>query len=157
MVFVPPVNRTPEYAGNQVTQFMDFFVDELVGFVDTRYRTIKNPAARAVIGASYGGNISLWLASKYNKVFGNVAAQSSYVDPELSRAFQVGPDLNLKIYLDLGTYDIPELIPMVRNLHSILESRGYSIEYGEYHEGHSWKNWQARIKNALEFFFPVNH
>lgn len=156
-VFAPPVNRTAEYAGDQVTPFTNFFVDELVKFVDTHYRTVKNPMDRAVIGASFGGNISLWLAAMHNEVFGSVAAQSSYVDPQLARIFRDGPKLNLKIHLDLGTYDMPELIPMVRNLHSILQARGYTFEYGEYHEGHSWGNWRARIKNALEFFFSAKN
>lgn len=156
-VFVPPVNRTAEYAGDQVTPFMNFFVDELVNFVDTHYRTVKNPMGRAVIGASFGGNISLWLAAKHKEIFGNIAAQSSYVDPQLAQIFLEGPKLNLKIHLDLGTYDMPELIPMVRNLHSILQARGYAFEFGEYHEGHSWGNWRARTKNALEFFFPAKN
>ncbi len=154
-VFVPPMNRNAEYAGDQVSLFMNFFVDELVNFVDTHYRTVKNPMGRAVIGASFGGNISLWLAARHNEIFGNVAAQSSYVDPQLERIFQDGPMLNLKIHLDVGTYDMPELIPMVNDLHSILQARGYMFEYGEYHEGHSWGSWRARIRNALEFFFPA--
>ena len=29
-----------------------------------------------------------------------------------------------------------------------------SIQYYEYHEGHSWGNWRAHIDNALEMFFP---
>ncbi len=153
-VFVPYVNRTPEYAGNQVTPFMSFFVNGVVHYVDSTFHTIHTPTGRAVIGASYGGNISLWLGSTYPDVFGNVGSQSSYVDPAIATNFQNGSKLNLKIYMDLGTYDIPSLIPMVHDFVQILKSRGYDYEYHEYDEGHNWGNWRAHVKNALELFFP---
>ncbi len=153
-VFVPYVNRTPEYAGSQVNLFMSFIVNGVVQYVDSAYRTIKSPNARAVLGASYGGNISLCLASTYPGIFGNVCAQSSYVDPAIATNFQNGSKLDLKIYMDLGTFDIPELIPMVRNFVSILGNRGYDYEYHQYNEGHSWGNWRAHLRNALTFFFP---
>ncbi|MBI3195649.1 MAG: T9SS type A sorting domain-containing protein [Ignavibacteriae bacterium] len=153
-VFVPPVNRTPEYAGNQITQFSSFIVTELMPYIDSRYRTRKSPASRAVLGASYGGNISLYLAFNFPEVFGNTAPQSSYISSSLSSGFRDSAMLDLKLYLDLGTYDIDVLIPMVRNFIPILQSKGYDYRYKEYHEGHSWGNWRAHIDDALEFFFP---
>lgn len=153
-VFVPPVNRTPEYAGNQMSQFSAFIVNELLPYIDARFRTRRSPSSRATLGASNGGNIALWLGLNHSNVFGNVAAQSSNVIGSISSRFQNGMQLDLKLYLDLGTYDIPELIPLVRNLVSILQSRSYVFQYHEYHEGHSWGNWRAHIDNALEMFFP---
>jgi len=64
--------------------------------------------------------------------------------------------LDLQFYLDLGTYDIAQLILLVRSFIPILQAKGYSYEYIEYHEGHSWGNWRAHIDNALEMFFPNN-
>lgn len=153
-VFVSYVNRTPEYAGNQVNEYMNYFVKELVPFVDSTFRTLREPEFRAVAGASYGGNISLQLGYTYPNIFGNVAAQSSYVEPELSSRFKSGDKLGLKVYMDIGTYDIPGLIPMVHNMVQTLQSRSYNYEYYQYDEGHAWGNWRAHIKNALEFFFP---
>lgn len=153
-VFVPPVNRTAEYAGNQMTQFSAFIVNELMPSIDARYRTQRNPANRATLGASNGGNIALWLGLNYSATFGNVAAQSSNIISSISSGFQSNPRLDLKLYLDLGTYDIPQLIPLVRNFIPILQTKGYTFQYIEYHEGHSWGNWRAHIDNALEMFFP---
>jgi enterochelin esterase-like enzyme len=152
-VFVPPVNRTPEYAGDQMNQFSAFIVNEMMPFVDQRFRTKRDPTSRAVLGASYGGNISLWLGYNYPEVFGNVAAQSSYIMPSISSGFQNSQRLKMKLYLDLGTYDVPELIPLVRNFIPVLQSKGYLYLYHEYHEGHSWGNWRAHIDDALLFFF----
>lgn len=153
-VFVPPVNRTPEYAGNQMNAFTNFIVNELMPYIRNRYRIKSGPENCAVAGASNGGNISLWLALKHPEVFGNVAAQSSNVISEISNGFQHGPKLNLKVYLDIGTYDIAILIPLVRNLKSILQSKGYDLLYYEFHEGHSWGNWRGHIDNFLKFFLP---
>ncbi len=154
-VFVPPVNRTAEYAGNQMPQFSSFIVGELMPSVDARYRTRRDPASRATLGASNGGNIALWLGLNYSNVFGNVAAQSSNIISSISSGFQNNPRLNLKLYLDLGAYDIAQLIPLVRNFIPILQSKGYNYRFIEYNEGHSWGNWRAHVDNGLEMFFPA--
>ena len=153
-VFVPPVNRTEEYAGSLQNQFSNFIVNEVVPWVDFKYRTIPIAEKRAVLGASNGGNISLWLALNHSNVFGNVAAQSSNVQSSISNGFQNAPLLNIKFYLDIGTYDIPILIQRVNNFIPILQSKGYPYQYQVYHEGHSWGNWRAHIDNALIMFFP---
>lgn len=153
-VFVPPVNRTPEYAGNQMQSFSNFLINELFPYLRNRYRIKSGPENCAVAGASNGGNISLYLALNYPMVFGNVAAQSSNVISSISQGFQNNPKLNLKVYLDIGKYDISILIPLVRNLRSILQSKGYEMIYREYNEGHSWGNWRAHIDDYLKFFFP---
>ena len=152
-VFIPPVNRTNEYAGSQMTAFSQFMVSEIVPYVDSRYRTKRSPESRAVLGASNGGNISLWLGYHYPETFGNIGAFSSNIVDSLSRGFSESEMKNLVLYLDLGTYDISQLIPMVRSFIPVLASKGYLYEYHEYHEGHSWGNWRAHLDNALKLFF----
>ncbi|MBU2447170.1 MAG: hypothetical protein KJ666_16575 [Bacteroidetes bacterium] len=153
-VFIPPVNRTQEYAGGSMGTFTNFIVNEVIPYIDSRYRTKRNSGSRATAGASNGGNISLWLAYSHPEVFGNVAAHSSNVITSTSQGFQNSPKLNLKVYLDIGKYDIARLIPLVRNLKSILESKSYDLYYREYNEGHSWGFWRAHIDDYLKFFFP---
>jgi enterochelin esterase-like enzyme len=155
-IFVPPVDRTDEYAGNLQNAFTAFIVSELLPYVDSAYHTRTNPRYRATLGASYGGNIALWLGYSHPEVFGCVAAQSSYIQPNLISGFQTGPFLDLRIYMDLGTYDLGELIPLVRGFVPILEQRGYAYRYHEYHEGHSWCNWRARVDDALLMFFGAD-
>jgi hypothetical protein len=137
-----------------MTQFTDFLIGQVMMAVDTRYRTRRDPSARAVMGASNGGNIALWMGYTHPEAFGNIGAQSSNIITAISSGFQSSPTLNLKLYLDLGTFDIAVLIPLVRNFIPILQSNGYDYRYVEYNEGHSWGNWRAHIDNALEMFFP---
>ena len=154
-VFVPPVNRTQEYVSSQINQFSTFIVSELLPYIDQRYRTRRTPASRAVMGASNGGNISLWLGYNYPQVFGKVGAQSSNIIGQISDGFRSTSRRALKLYLDLGTYDIAMLIPLVRNFVPILQSNAYTYRFREYHEGHSWGNWRAHLDEALEFFFEA--
>ena len=152
-IFVPPVNRTEEYAGNLQDEFTAFIVEELLPHLDVRYRLETAPGQRAVLGASNGGNISLHLGVAHPEVFGLVAAQSSNVQTHISNALETGPLLDLDFYLDMGTYDIPYLIELVDNLVEILTGQGYPVEYHLYHEGHSWGNWKAHMDDALIRFF----
>lgn len=152
-VFVPAVNRTAEYAGSQMDKFSAFIVDEVMAYVDASYRTRRDPSARATIGASNGGNIALWLGLNFPHMFGNIGAQSSNIIQSISTGFRQLPALALKLYLDLGTYDIPQLIPLVRDFIPLIDSMGYEYRYREYHEGHSWGNWRAHLGDALMMFF----
>ncbi|MEI7664390.1 MAG: T9SS type A sorting domain-containing protein, partial [Bacteroidota bacterium] len=60
----------------------------------------------------------------------------------------------LDLYIDIGTYDIDILIPMVHGLRDILQARGYAFLFREWHEGHSWGNWKGHLKLPLTRFFP---
>ncbi len=152
--FVPPVDRTDEYAGAKQELFTDFIIKELMPHLEAHYPVDRNPARRLVMGASNGGNISLFLALYNSDMFGNVAAQSSYIQPSIDAAFRNSEKIELKLYLDLGTYDIPVLIPLVRNFIPVLQQKGYEFKYQEFHDGHSWGNWRAHLDDILEYFFP---
>jgi enterochelin esterase-like enzyme len=157
-VFVPPVGRGAEYGGAQRDRFSAFIVNDLMAYIDSRYRTRQDPASRAVIGISSGSMISLWIGYYYSGTFGNVGAFSGVNEDDLF-AYRNGPSRPLKLYVDVGTYENPiaggyDLLTPVRSLHGIIQSKGYVHEYREWHEGHSWGNWRAHLDNVLEFFFP---
>ena len=152
-VFVPPVDRTAEYSGSKIDQFTEFIISELMPVIDAKYKTSNHPARRAMAGASNGGNISLYIGMKHPEHFGKIVAQSSNVINSISQTFAGGPKLNLELYLDIGRYDIPVLIPMVRDLRDILEAQGYTYQYREWNEGHSWGNWKGHLKLSLMQFF----
>ncbi len=153
-VFVPAIDRSAEYAGSKIDNFTAFITTELMPVIDSKYKTSKDPARRAMAGASDGGNISLYIGMKHPGQFGKIAAQSSDVISSISSAFSGGPKLNLELYLDIGTYDIPILIPMVYGLRDILLGKGYAFQFHEWHEGHSWGNWMGHLRLPLMQFFP---
>lgn len=152
-VFIPPVDRTEEYAGSKQAAFTDFMVKELVPWVDGRYATLRHPWGRANLGASNGGNISLWLTVSHPDIFGLVAAMSSNVENNIKLKVQQGVTPPVKYYLDIGTYDIPILIQRVGEFRQLLENQNEILLFQLFHEGHSWGNWKAHIDDALIFLF----
>jgi enterochelin esterase family protein len=153
-VFVPPVDRNAEYAGNKINLFTDFIVQELMPYIDQQYNTSQDPSKRATIGASNGGNVSLYIGMTHHENFGRVAAQSSNVQSLISNTFQNMPKLNLELYIDIGKYDIAELIPLVENFVQILTSKSYVFSHYQWNEGHSWGNWKGHLRYPLMQFFP---
>lgn len=67
--------RNSPLSGN----YEDYLIDEVLPFVDRRYRTIPKPEARAVMGKSSGGYGALVLAMRNPEVFGNAVCHSGDV------------------------------------------------------------------------------
>lgn len=153
-VFVPPVNRTPEYAGNLQDEFAQFITQEVIPWVDGRYRTMPDAAHRATIGASYGGNIALYLSMMFPNVFSMAAPVSPWVQPSLIDSLSYGQMHDWNFYFDAGTYEDFIIDPLEADVIPLLEARNFNYQYSVYHEGHSWGNWRAHIDNALIRFFP---
>ncbi len=155
-VFVPPYSaaeRASEYAGPKSMPFAAFIVEEVMGYVDRRYRTRKDPASRGLVGASNGGNISLLIGFHYPQSFALIAAQSSNVDSSLYNAYRDADRKELRLYLDLGTYDLAVLKQRVGRFVPLIAQKGYDYHYQEVHEGHSWGNWKGHLDDALAFLF----
>ena len=153
-VFVPPVNRTEEYAGSLQDEFTSFIIEEIVPYIDEEYRTISDASHRAMLGPSYGGNITFHIGMTHPDVFRNLAPQSSYVQQSIIDSLESGVLLDLDFYLDAGTYEQMILVPLEQTVIPLLEQRGYPFQFDVYHEGHSWGNWRAHVDNALIRFFP---
>lgn len=155
-VFVPPVNRSPEYIDNQQNAFTAFISSELMPWLDGRYRTKTGAENRLVMGSSAGGNISLWIAMQHPEIFGHVGAFSPYVEPDILVNFNNSDPLDLRIYMLHGSYDHITLIHQsVNNFLPILASKGYDHLYEEFPEGHSYGFWRAHADDALIFAFPA--
>ncbi len=152
-VFIPPVNRNAEYFGNQRDLFGRFIVEEVLPYIESRYRVSKLARQQANLGASAGGHITYYLAFKYPTVFGGGAGQSSYISPDL-QSLAAAAGASQRFYVDVGTYDLSGFLQTNRNWRTLLAGRGFEVQYGEFYEGHSWGNWRAHLDDALRFLFP---
>jgi enterochelin esterase-like enzyme len=124
------------------------------GWIRQQYRVKKDPASHAMIGASNGGNISLWISFHYSDLFGKAAVQSTNVQGTLQRAFLLYPVSDLKIYMHSAKYDIPVIQIRSRWLIQTLIRKNYHFQLKITNEGHNWQNWGAQIPEILEWFFP---
>ena len=59
-----------------VGKYEDYVVEDVVGFIDSMYRTIPDAAGRGVLGKSSGGYGAFMLAMKHPDVFGAMACHS---------------------------------------------------------------------------------
>ena len=154
-VFVPAQDRVAEYRTTKRDAYMSFICDTILGYVQRRYPVINDARYRAVIGASDGGHCALYQGVMRPDVFANIGAQSSNVTNLITDRLKADPRLSSNFYLDIGMYDIAQLIPLVRNLRSLLTTQNYPYDYLEVNEGHSWGNWRARVGRILTRFFPL--
>lgn len=172
-VFVAPPNRHQPAMPNRATEYglnddyIRFFSQELVPFVEARYRTQQDSAARLVVGSSYGGLISVAIAFRHPDVLGLVYGQSGYYsfqDDLLIRQIAEAPQKAIQLYIDVGTYerriganflpsDENNFLKANRRLREVLKDKGYNFIYHEYPEGHTWGNWRAHLIDALLYFF----
>lgn len=154
-VFIPPVDRTDEYAGFKKEAYRKFIINELMPYIDTKYRLDPQPSQRALFGVSNGGNIAIYIGMKNPESFGKICAQSSNIQKEIYNFFSKNDVMPLEIYLDIGKYDMAALIPLVENFGNVLKIKKYPLRYYVFPEGHSWGNWKAHLRLPLMQFFPV--
>jgi glucoamylase len=153
IVFVDPVNRFKEYWAND--RFAQFMATELVPFVDARYRTRAERDARALMGASLGGTISVWTALRHGDVFARVAGQSTAFQIDDERVVTTLAALDeraraarpLKFYFDVGLLE--PIWKVNRRVRVLLAGKGYPVVYRESAAGHNWTTWRDQLADAL--------
>ncbi len=64
-------------------RYEDFFIKELVPFIDGKYRTIADRSARGISGTSMGGYGALHLGMSHPEVFGSASAHSAALLPRI--------------------------------------------------------------------------
>jgi enterochelin esterase-like enzyme len=154
-VFVKPNSRELDYAAGNRNNYRLFFVNELVPFIDSFYNTAVHPGKRAVIGDSWGGNISALISYNHPDVFGNCGLHSAAFFSNNYEAYNLiinGPVKEIKFASVWGTYE--SIYTNMRNFRDSLLSKGYSLKWTELPEGHSWGLWRANTDFMLEYFFP---
>lgn len=172
-VFEAPPNRHIPDTPNRMTQYglnddyVEFFSDQLVQFVESRYRLQGNRESRLVVGDSFGGLISAYIAFSRPDVFGLCYSQSGYAsfqNDALISAYQNAPPRPIRLYVDVGHFErsvgaafLPEaeqdFLLANRRFEAVLRARNYDFVYREYPEGHTWGNWRRHLIDALIHFF----
>lgn len=161
---------TPEY------QYETFVSKELVSYVDSNYKTIRNRTSRAITGLSMGGHGALFLAIRHQDTFGSAGSMSGGVDirpfpdnwniktrlgsiEEYPQNWEANTVINLtgllkpdslNIILDCGTEDF--FFEVNCNLHEKLLKEGIPHEFHIRPGSHNWEYWLNAIKYQVLFF-----
>ncbi len=148
---------------------------ELVNWIDSKYKTIKDRKGRGITGLSMGGHGALYLAFKHQDVFGVAGSMSGGVDirpfpnnwdmalrlgkysdrPENWEKYTVINMLHLlrpnslAILIDCGTEDF--FFRVNENLHEQLLYRNIPHDYISRPGAHNWNYWTNSIQYQLLF------
>jgi len=155
-VFVTPRNRNEEYAFGFRDTYRLWFVNELVPHIDSLYRTWRSREGRAVIGPSFGGNISALISHYHPDVFAKAGLQSCAFWPNNYEAYTLivsDPDTSIQYNLVWGSYE-GSLAAYNRDFGQVMLAAGLDLEWEERPEGHSWGLWAGTTDQMLIHFFP---
>jgi S-formylglutathione hydrolase FrmB len=148
---------------------------ELVSWIDSKYKTIKDRRGRGITGLSMGGHGGLYLSLKHQDVFGAGGSMSGGVDirpfpnnwdmakrlggysehPENWEKYTVMNMLNLltpnslALIIDCGTEDF--FYKVNENLHQQLLYRNIPHDYITRPGAHNWNYWSNSIQYQLLF------
>ena len=139
--------------------------NEIVPFVDARYRTVAEAASRAVVAAGFDGWSAAYAAFRHPGVFGAVGTQSLFMleagEDQLKKRIRTADEQPLRLYLDWGRYDLRatreawDNRQMNRRFDAFLRERGYRPAGGEVADGFGWPSWRTRTDRLFETLFPA--
>ena len=184
MIFVLPDGRDSWYwdaPADSSLKMESFFVNELVPYIDSNYRTIADKKYRAITGLSMGGHGSLYLAMRHSDIWGACGSMSGGVNinkDKWAKSWKIAKRLgdkaeyperwenytvislvkNLKpgqlnITFDCGVDDF--FIGVNRELHDERLKYGISHDYGERPGRHSHVYWKNSIRYHLQYFHDI--
>jgi len=160
-------NRLVEYAADD--RHARHLAEELLPALESSYPLIPKPAARALVGASFGAVAALHSAWKYPGTFGRLLLQSgsfAFSDigehgrgpafdtvAEFVNSFRDNPGRPAeKVFISCGIYE--SLIYENRSILPLLQSTAMEVRYVEARDGHNWDNWRDRSREGLSWLFP---
>jgi enterochelin esterase-like enzyme len=160
-------DRMHEYAADP--RHADFLVKDLIPQMEQILPLVREPSARAVMGASFGAVASLHAAWKHQGFFGKLLLQSgSFVFTEIGEhdrgpmfdpvvkfvnAFRASPGRPAdSVFVTCGVYE--SLIYYNRSLVPLLLETGMQVRFREANDGHNWENWRDRLREGLSSLFP---
>lgn len=133
---------------------------EIIRYVDSHYRTIRDAKHRAIAGLSMGGYHTYWIAINNPKTFHYVAPfsavfhwddmpQAIYQNEEkkLTELFKENPVFHVYIGNRDFLYD-----ENVRQ-RAEMDRMGLKYEYTESGGGHQWKNWRRYLEDWVTEIF----
>ena len=149
--------RGVEYACSDATiMWLDYtvlpFARKKLNLLDPK----THPGTYGVLGASFGGLMSIYTGLRMPEIFGNVFSQSGVFASETRNFAAV--DLikhrqsnDIKIHMSIGLFDW--LLEDNRRLHPILQKNGYNVTYHEFAGAHNYNCWRDDLPNGLEILF----
>jgi enterochelin esterase-like enzyme len=164
----PSGDRLVEYANSAA--HARYLSAELLPRLESELPLAATPAARCLMGASFGAVAALSTAYRYPGVYGSLLLQSgSFVFTDIGNDHGGGPAFEPvvkfvnryraaprrvadRVFVSCGVYE--PLIVRNRSMVPVFEAAGMAVRYVEARDGHSWENWRDRLREGLSWIFP---
>ena len=161
-------DRLREYANDE--RHARFLTEDLYPSLAGRLPLIDRPAARCLMGASFGAVASFSTACRYPGFWGRLLLQSgSFAFTDIGTNNRRGPLFNgivkfmneyraapkvvsERVFMSCGVYE--SLIYENRSLVPMLQETGMETKFVEARDGHNWENWRDRLREGLSWLFP---
>lgn len=157
------------------SKYETYVANELVKWVDSKYKTIKDRSGRGITGLSMGGHGALYLALRHQDVFGAAGSMSGGVDirpfpknwdmasklgtyAEQPERWEQNTVINLlhlltpnalALIIDCGTEDF--FFRVNENLHQKMLERNLPHDYITRPGAHNWAYWNNAVIYQLTF------
>jgi enterochelin esterase-like enzyme len=173
-----PVYRVSEWANSldKRQRMEDSVAYDLVRYVDAHFRTLADPAHRAIAGISEGGFAAANIALHHPNIFGTALSLSGFFQADGNRVFGVGAASNAYLRYNSPALYVatPSGLQAARSLTFIIcvgtqDGKYYSAGVAFYRElrqlgshadllqgpgGHSWQLWALQAAQALPIMEP---
>lgn len=156
----PEFQPASHYAKTMDGTFENAFED-VIDFVDHRYRTLADKRHRAIAGLSMGGYQTMYIAANHPDWFGAVGLFSSgfhlrradvetyqNLEDKLDRQFRQGVDY---YFIGIGSDDF--LLKDNASLRRFLDSHHHNYEFLQTPGGHEWYNWRRYLNHFATRLF----
>ena len=162
VIVSPPVApaATPAIAGARISnpnsgRFEESLVKDVIPYIESHYRTLKDKENRAVAGLSMGGGHTQNVTLKYPDMFSYIGVFSMgvrTVNDDLENQFKVLKSKNPTLYyVAVGKND--QLLQATQNLVAILKKNEFNYVYNETSGWHSWSNWRIYLADFAPRIF----
>lgn len=138
-------------------EFGEFIVKKIIPYIENKYKVSKDRKDRAIMGASLGGLMTMYMINMYPDVFSMAAVMSPWFPEDMISDVKNSSVTDCKFWIDSGSLDISEIIPKARQLTDLLVDKGYRygeqiVFYEEKGAAHGELDWAGRVEYPFIMF-----
>jgi enterochelin esterase-like enzyme len=145
--------------GSKNSDYIRFLAEELILYLEKKYHTFELANGRTLLGDSLAATVSLQAAMEYPYTFGQVIAQSPFINsktietlksfnkPELLRLYHAIGDQETEVITTKG--QTKDFLTPNRAFYQLVKEKGIDVYYDEFNGDHTWTYWQEDLKKAL--------
>jgi enterochelin esterase-like enzyme len=151
----PAVSGTP---GGNVNngRFEGSLVKDVIPFIESHYRVLKDKNNRAIAGLSMGGGHTQRITLTNPDMFAYIGVFSMgirTVNDDLENQFKVLKSKNPRLYYVAVGKDDQLTYQSTQNLVEVLKKDGFNYIYNETSGWHSWSNWRIYLSDFTPRLF----